>query len=168
VHIADERHLRVIRRTGLQVSKAKSAANETRRSIRGVFAVPLLENHLLSHQWVREIKRHGFRYAIAVYFQLPHQETVWAGRYGEEKKCTTAAECAAHLQQRELAGFEVIIPRSIRPSEIRRIRPLPRVRGWRPGNPRRELGGLTDPRNRKRGQPPVPSRSQLWKGARPL
>lgn len=168
VHIADERNLRAIRRRGLRVSKAKSAATETRQVIRGIFAVPLVRNLMLSHQWVREIKRHGFRYAIAVYFRIPGSEPVWAGRYGEAKKSMTAAQCAVDLQYRELAGFEVVIPRSIRPSEIRRIRPLPQVRGWRRCSPRQRPISSIDPHRHNRGQPPLPSRNQLWKGARPL
>jgi hypothetical protein len=168
VHIADERNLRAIRRLGLQISKARSAATETSRTIRGIFAVPLVPNFMLSHQWVREIKRRGFRYAVAVYFRLPDEEPVWAGPYGEGKSPMTAAQCASDLEEHQLAGFEVIIPRSIRCSEIRRIRPLPRVRGWRQGRDRRRTIKTLEPSRRARGRPPVPSRNQLWKGARPL
>lgn len=60
----------------------------------GVFALPVTANFLISHQWVREIKRRGFRSAVGVYFQrqLPAHESEadprWSSCYCQwERHC---------------------------------------------------------------------------------
>jgi hypothetical protein len=86
---------------------------------------------MISHQWLRELKRRGFRTAIGIYFEIPDREQVWAGSYKEDKQLITADEAAAFLFKSELLGYEVIVPRSIRAAEIVRSRHLPQVLGWR-------------------------------------
>lgn len=128
VHIADERDAAAIRRSGLKLPRGRMGA--TGRPW-GVFAMPVVPNYLLSHQWVRELKKRGFRVAVGVYFRIGDEESVFAGLYNEEKQLTTAAQAAAWLKDKEVLGFEVIIPRSISASEIRSIRSLPQGLGWR-------------------------------------
>lgn len=91
--------------------------------------MPVVPNYLLSHQWVRELKRQGFRVAVGVYFRIPDDELVWAGLYNKEKQLVAASQAAAQLANEESLGFEVIIPRSVSASEIRSIRSLPKIWG---------------------------------------
>ena len=93
--------------------------------------MPVIPNYLLSHQWVRELKKRGFRVAVGVYFRIPDEEVVLAGLYNKEKQSMSASQAAARLQKEQALGFEVIIPRSIRASEVRAIRSLPQGLGWR-------------------------------------
>lgn len=68
VHIADERDAQAIRRNGLALPKARLRAFENERRKWGVFALPVIDDFMLSHQWVRELKRRGHRSAVGVYF----------------------------------------------------------------------------------------------------
>ena len=131
VHIADARCAPAIERTGLTVPRGRRRRAETEIFKVGVFALPLIENFVVSHQWVRELKRRGFRQAVGVYFRLPDAEPVWAGAYNEVKRCVTAAQAAEWLRDTQRLGFEVIIPRSILASELRYVRAIPQHLGWR-------------------------------------
>lgn len=93
--------------------------------------MPVVPNYLISHQWVRELKKRGFRVAVGVYFRIADDEKVFAGLYNSEKKLTTASQALAWLKDNETLGYEVIIPRSINASEVRSIRSLPQGIGWR-------------------------------------
>jgi hypothetical protein len=121
VHIADERHAASIRGNGLKLAKQAVA----------VFALPVIENFVISHQWLRELKRTGFNAAVGVYFKIPDSELVLAGKYSQEKKPMTAAQAVAELRANETMGFEVLIPRSIKATDIKYIRTLPQTLGWR-------------------------------------
>jgi hypothetical protein len=125
VHIADERDAASIRRAGLTLPKAK-----LHRRGWGIFALPVVEDFMLTHQWVRELARGGHRSAIGVYFRVPDNEPVQAGLFGEKWADTTAAATATRLRAERLLGYEVIISRSIKPEEIHAIRPVPPI-GWR-------------------------------------
>lgn len=129
VHIADERHTHSIKKNGLHLSSMYTVSSEIES--RGIFAMPVVENFVVTHQWVRELKRQGFRTAVGVYFRISDAEHVWAGQYNQPKISITAAESVATLRQSNQLGFEVVIPRSIQPSEIKYIRHLPQMIGWR-------------------------------------
>jgi len=130
VHIADERDAQSMRRGGLALPKNRWREFENGQQKWGVFAMPVIEDFVVSHQWVRELKRRGHRVAVGVYFRVPDDEPVWAGLYNKEKTLVTAAEATAHLRNERLLGYEVVIPRGIAASEITSIRALPNV-GWR-------------------------------------
>jgi hypothetical protein len=130
VHIADERDTPAIRRNGLALPKTRYRDAENERYKWGVFALPVVEDFMLSHQWIRELKRRGHRTASGIYFRVADAELVWAGLYNQNKVQVTAAEAAARLRTEKLLGYEVIIPRAIVASEIVAIRTLPHV-GWR-------------------------------------
>lgn len=105
--------------------------------------MPVIDDFLLTHQWVRELKRRGHRTAVGVYFRIADEETVWAGTYDEPKARVNAAQAAARLRNERLLGYEVILPRAVAAGEIVAIRALPHV-GWRyfptaKGNPPRCL-----------------------------
>ena len=97
----------------------------------GIFALPVISNFLLTHQWVRELKRQGFRTAVGVYFRVPADEPVLAGLYNEAKVGCSASSAAGRFRSEQLLGFETIIPRSIAPREIHAVRRLPQKLGWR-------------------------------------
>jgi hypothetical protein len=130
VHIADERDTASIRRTGLKLPKVPTTFSDPKRPA-GVFALPVVPNFLLSHQWVRELKRRGYRTAVGVYFKLQAAEPVWAGLYNQPKRRMTAGEATSELRGMHEFGFEVIIPRSISPGSIMYARALPQKLGWR-------------------------------------
>jgi len=130
VHIADARNARAIRKNGLSLSRAHRVV-ETEFRKAGIFALPVIENFLISNKWDRELKRRGFRETVGVYCSIPDSEMVWAGRYNESKRRMTAAQAAGLLRQTRMLGFETIIPRSIAASEIRIIRAIPQISGWR-------------------------------------
>lgn len=131
VHIADERDSKAIARNGLKLPRRKAEQHETENCKFGIFALPLTPNFIISHQWLRELKSKGFRTAVGVYFRINNDELVWAGKYNEEKVQMTAAEAAGILTRDEILGFEVIIQRSIKASEVSGIRQLTQVVGWR-------------------------------------
>lgn len=98
----------------------------------GVYATPVTPNFVLTHQWLRELKRRGQRTIWAVYLRIPDNILVWAGRYNEHHQLMTAAEALAWLRRMDTAtGFEALIPRSIEAEEIRAIHHLPQTLGWR-------------------------------------
>jgi hypothetical protein len=125
VHIADEHDAASIKRSGLRLAKSLPRANH------GIFAMPVISNFVLTHQWVRELKRQGFRTAVGVYFRIPKEEAVLVGRYNEAKIACSASEAAARFRSEQMLGFETIIPRSIKPREVHAIRALPQTLGWR-------------------------------------
>ena len=125
VHIADARDSAAIRRSGLTVPKAR-----WRSGNHGVFAMPVIDDFMITHQWVRELARRGHRSAVGIYFRVPDDEPVLAGRFNEAKSRIAATEAAARLRADRILGYEVIIPRSIKPGEIHAIRTVPPI-GWR-------------------------------------
>lgn len=125
VHVTAQKNARAIRRAGIKVAPVNHLIPQ------GIFALPVLPNFFISHQWVRELKRNGQRQMCGVYFRLADDEQVWVGRYNQPHSQMTAAAAAAHLLCLEDAqGYEVIIPRAIEPKAIVRIRELPHI-GWR-------------------------------------
>jgi hypothetical protein len=99
---------------------------------RGVFAMPVTSNFYVAHQWLRELKRSGERTMVGVYFRIPDKERVWIGHFADDLEEVTAAEAVGIVMNHDSPlGFEVLIPRKIRPQEIRRVKRLPQVVGWR-------------------------------------
>ncbi|MBF6341118.1 HEAT repeat domain-containing protein [Nocardia abscessus] len=122
VHLTPEKNARRIRRAGI-------AANGFRR---GVFCMPVMPSYVLSHQWLRELRRGGQRLIVAVDFRIPDNEPVLVGHYGAAQTELTAAEAVSViLQAGDARGYEILVPRAIAPVELRRIRPVRQVTGWR-------------------------------------
>lgn len=125
VHIAAKKDSRAIHRAGIKAAPVSSTIPS------GVYAMPVVSNFFMTHQWVRELKRSGQRRMCGIYFRLPDQEAVWFGRYQRPHTLMTAAEALAGVMQLDNAqGYEIIIPRSIEARAIAKIRDLPHV-GWR-------------------------------------
>lgn len=125
VHVADDRDTAAIRRNGLKLSRWRGFESH------GIFAMPVIPDFQITHQWVRELKRHGFNMAVGVYFRVPDDTPVLAGHYNEERQTMTAAQAAAWLHRSRMLGFETVIPRSIEARAIHAIRRLPQTLGWR-------------------------------------
>jgi hypothetical protein len=126
VHITSQRHAARLLRGGI-AARSRGWAGD-----RGVYTMAVLPDFTLTHQWVRELRRWQPGVLVAVDLRIPDGEPVTAGRYGREPQRLTAAGAVGHL--RGLAdprGYEIFVPRSIRPSEVRRIRALPQGVGWR-------------------------------------
>lgn len=150
VHLTSHRNLPSIRRGGIALAGG-------RRRPRGVYALPVTRNFYVSHQWLRELKRHGGGTIVGVYFRVPDDEPVEVGHFDGMPVAMTAAEAAALMLEAEgrdpaaartqdraskavqrgrrlpssPEGYEVVIPRRIEPSEIIRVKALPQVVGWR-------------------------------------
>lgn len=121
-HLARERDQKRILRSGIK---------PPRRSP-GVFAMPVLPDFYASHQWLRELR--GLRNAtlVAIDFVIADDEPVLVGHYSKDHVPTTAARAIGTIMHAEdPRGFEVVLPRKVERSEIRRIRQVPQVVGWR-------------------------------------
>jgi hypothetical protein len=126
LHLAPARERRHIEQAGIRARLALP-------NVRGVFAMPVVPNYFHTHQWMRELRKWRAVPMIGVYVRIPDEATVHAGRYNREHQAMTATEAAAVLLHggADALGYEVIIPHHIPPAAIQRIRPLPRVVGWR-------------------------------------
>jgi hypothetical protein len=129
VHLATESNSGRIQRNGLnRLRKSRPETNFPG----GIYAVPVVRNFFISHQWLRELKRRNAGPLVGIYFRIPDEELVWVGHYGQNHLEMTAAEAVAIFSAAEdRQGWEVIIPRRIAAKEIHRIRALPQVLGWR-------------------------------------
>ena len=126
VHIADARDARKIGRGGIAPSKWRQPER------RGVYAMPVLPNYFVSHQWMRELKRRGIRAMVGVYFRIPDREPVLIGHYGRQHTPMSASRAVrVVMDAADARGYEVLLPRKVEPTEITAIRPVNRVVGWR-------------------------------------
>ncbi|GGY25593.1 HEAT repeat domain-containing protein [Streptomyces omiyaensis] len=125
VHLAPAVHAARIRRGGLKASGEP----------RGVYLFPVLPSYPLTHQWLRELaRRPGPRGLVAVHVRLPDDAPVTVGRYGDRSpEATTAAGAAGRIRGLGdgALGWEVFLPRAVAPAEVRRIRAVRQVAGWR-------------------------------------
>lgn len=127
VHLTPESRIALIRRSGISHLRRPSGDFPG-----GVFAVPVIRNFYISHQWLRELKRRKQGPIAGVYLRIPDNEQVWVGHYNQAHRWLSAAEAAREfMTANDAQGWEVIIPRRIEASEIHRTRTLPQVVGWR-------------------------------------
>jgi hypothetical protein len=124
-HLASEKHAKSILRAGIR-------ASDLRDGLQGVFAMPVLPDFYVSHQWLRELKRWGPPPYVAIDFVVPDSEPVLVGHYNKGHADMTAAQAAGLILHAEDArGYEVVVLRAILPAEIRKARAVPQVVGWR-------------------------------------
>lgn len=119
VHITLEKRAAAIRRRGL---KAESY---------GLYALPVMVNFYLTHQWVRELRRFSRGPMVAVYFKVPDDLEVWAGRYNQAHIQMKASQATGLMLYEPQLGFECILPNSVPRKDIHRIRVLYQGIGWR-------------------------------------
>lgn len=125
IHIAPEKRAKLILRSGIRCRRSADPAG------RVVFAMPVVPNYFVSHQWLRELKRSGQRTLVAIHFRIPDDERVLVGHYGGEHLEMTAAEALAHISANDSEGYEVLVGRKIQPGEIHAVRAVRQVLGWR-------------------------------------
>jgi hypothetical protein len=61
VHLASRKDVASIRRSGIR----------PHRKFNAVFAMPVLQNFIVTHQWLRDLRRRGQRLYCGVYFRIP-------------------------------------------------------------------------------------------------
>jgi hypothetical protein len=126
VHIADARQQRSLERSGIRPSGSR------REPGRGVYAMPVLADYFVSHQWLRELKRGGAKTMLAIHFRVPDGETVLVGHYRAAHAAMEAARAIGLIMAApDARGYEVLIPRKIEPAEIHALRPISQIVGWR-------------------------------------
>jgi hypothetical protein len=126
IHLFDEANAARLRRGGIRITKAKW------RSLNGVFVFPLTENFLVSHQWMRELRRRRGQAILAARIRIDDAEPVVLGKYNEPHMQVRAAEAIGIVREHtDPLGLQVILPRSVRPKEIESVYRPPKVVGWR-------------------------------------
>lgn len=131
VHLTSATNAPRVRRSGIR------AASVGQGSARGVYRFPVLPSYTLTHQWLRELARFGSRGGlVAVHVRLDDAQQVLVGRYtdrvrGEQSAVPAAAAVRRIVALEDPRGWEVFVPRAIRPREVHRIRSAPQVAGWR-------------------------------------
>ncbi|MFM9451365.1 HEAT repeat domain-containing protein [Streptomyces europaeiscabiei] len=131
VHLTSAADAARIRRAGVR------AVSHGQGGARGVYCFPVLPSYTLTHQWLRELGRFGSRGGlVAVHVRLDDAEEVLAGRYSDRARGGQATVTAAEAVRRisglaDPRGWEVFVPRAIRPREVHRVRVAPQVVGWR-------------------------------------
>lgn len=133
VHLAPAALAARIRRGGVRaLSQGRGSGLG---SGRGVYLFPVLPSYTLTHQWLRELsRRSGPRGLVAVHVRLPDGEPVTAGRYSErEPEEKTAADAVRRIRGLgdKALGWEVFLPRAVARSEVRQVRAVRQVNGWR-------------------------------------
>src|SRR5215467_12780897 len=119
VHIAPEKRTKAIVRNG--ISRLRAIA----RTPAGIFAMPVTRNFYVSHQWLRELKRHGQGPIAAVYFRIPDETPVWIGHYNQShQRMNAAAALALIADQANPEGYEVIVPGGVERSQLHRVKRL--------------------------------------------
>ncbi len=131
VHLTSAANTERIRRAGIR------AASHGQGGARGVYCFPVLPSYTLTHQWLRELARFGSKGGLAaVHLRLGDDQQVLVGRYADQPQGSQAATRAAEAVRRiatleDPRGWEVFVPRAIRPREVHRIRSAPQGVGWR-------------------------------------
>jgi len=100
---------------------------------KGVFCMPVIPDFYATHQWVRELKQYkSGNEIIAVYFKIPDEELVFCGKYNETIIETKASDSHnKFINLNDKMGFQTIIKRKILPNEIKKIKNIPQIIGWR-------------------------------------
>lgn len=126
VHLADAKMTRRIAKVGI-------IAVDTRiGGVKGFYCTPVSLDFYRTHQWLRELKRRGIKTFQAIQFELAPNTLVWIGRYNRDHMKVTAAEAARVFHEhKDGLGLEVIVPKSLPNTSIKRIYTPPQVIGWR-------------------------------------
>jgi len=115
-----------------RILNAGIRATRISEMLAGVYAMPLLPNFYVSHQWLRELRRFHDGPLIAVDFVVPDDEEVLVGHYARELHTRTAAAAAAVIMlAADPRGYQILVPRAIERKAIKRTRAVTQVVGWR-------------------------------------
>jgi hypothetical protein len=127
VHLTPEQNAARILRAGIKPARPGPGG------VAGVYCMPVLPDFSVTHQWLRELKRWSrARTLVGITFRLPPDEPVWVGRYDREHVQLPLGEAIRLILRLEDArGYQLLVPRPIAPRELRGVRRLPQVVGWR-------------------------------------
>src|SRR5262245_711232 len=75
VHLAAANVSAAIRRNGIKRLRKVNVPEP------GIYAMPVVRNYFVSHQWLRELKRRNAGPIVGVYFRVPDQQPVWVAHY---------------------------------------------------------------------------------------
>jgi hypothetical protein len=146
IHLAPESVVKRIRRNGIQATKIRGPRWHLPGTDRLMWSFPVTPNYAVSHQWLRELKRWGARTLVAVVFRIDDDEVVFARHYSEvPREMSAAVAVGVILSHPEPLGYEVMIPRRIKPSEIVAVRHVTQKLGWRTNPRAREASFCTCP-----------------------
>ncbi len=122
VHISSAENEKRIVHTGIKLGKYNGI----------IYFMPHTKDFLISHQWVRKLKRSGIKNFIAVDFKLKGEEKVWFGKYTESHDQMSLSDTISHfLDEEDKLGYEFFIERKINPNEILRTGNIPKPMFWR-------------------------------------
>ena len=93
-HLARESNRSRILRGGIRARRREGV-------VVGVYAMPILPNFIVSHQWLRELRRGGSPPLMAVDFVIPDVEPVRVGHYSQPHREMEAAEAAGLIMHAE-------------------------------------------------------------------
>ena len=125
VHLTSQRNVSRIRRHGI-------APQGRAVGLRGVYAMPVLQDYYASHQWLRELRQFGPRLIVAVCCRILDPEPVMVGHYGKPHVLLPARQAVSVIMEADSPlGYQVIVPRRIQPAELTAVRRVPQVVGWR-------------------------------------
>jgi hypothetical protein len=134
IHLAPESVVKRIRRNGIQPTKIRGWGRRWHLPgiDRLVWSFPVTPNYAVSHQWLRELKRWGVKTLVAVVFRIDDDEVVFARHSrGIPREMSAAAAVGIIFSHPEPLGYEVMIPRRIKPIEIVAVRHVAQKLGWR-------------------------------------
>ena len=126
VHFASKKAIKSVRKGGI-----KPGLLSRKNGTPCVYAVPVTDDFLVSHQWLRELRRSGQRTVCAVYFRIPDEALVRVGHYNGPHQSMTAAQTVAFFRAPNRQGYEAQIGRKIQPREIYKVRTVRQITGWR-------------------------------------
>jgi hypothetical protein len=133
VHLIDDRQRAAIMRSGIRGAPAtvRSGAAEVDLA-RAVYAMPVLPNYFVTHQWLRELKRKGMRTVSGVYVRLRSDCLVWVGRYNADHRFVPLGHAISLIMsEQDPRGWQVVLPDSVPAKAIHAVRAVPQVVGWR-------------------------------------
>src|SRR5215212_6841725 len=126
VHIAPEKAARRIARAGIK--PARRLGTEAA----GIYCMPVLQSHTVSHQWLRELKRRGQRTLVGVYFRLRSDERVAVGRFNQTaEEMPLGRAIGLIMNSADPLGWQIIVPRAIASGEVLAVRRVSQRLGWR-------------------------------------
>jgi hypothetical protein len=132
IHVADARDAVMIRRNGLAAHSTKITVAGTRTVLRAVYCVPVVADYQATFQWMRELRRRGYRTSVGVQFRIDDNELVFLGKFARPHvRITAAAASGMYLKNPDPRGLQVLIPRPVRAAELMKIRRAPTIVGWR-------------------------------------
>lgn len=126
IHLLDENDAGRVKRGGIRIVKSKW------RKLNGVFLFPVTENFVVTHQWMRELRRRRGQALLAARIRIDDAEPVLLGKYNEGHVQVRAAQAIGIVREHlDPVGLEVILPRSVKAKEIESFYRPPKVVGWR-------------------------------------